>query len=265
MNWPMRLTMLRFALLPLIMLFYILAVSTFNEFFMNWGRLIAFLLFAVAAITDFWDGYLARKNNEVSTLGKLLDPVADKMLVTLGFVLILADPIWHIHQFDHPATIVFPFWFAVLAVFVSLSRDIIMNSLRFIAAEQGIVIEADKLGKAKTFAQAIAIGLYMMFAFNMNWMVQFIHPGIAFDLWTFVCIFMMSTAAVLSVWSCCTYISNYVKQVRQEEPEDGEDSIEAVATVVPGTAEQPKPKAPAKPRAKAQPKKEITEENVRKD
>ena len=120
-------------MLPLILFFYAMSICSGLEFFNNWGKLIALALFILAAFTDWLDGTIARKYNMVTNTGKLLDPVADKMLVMLGFILILADPTWT-QTFGEFDNFIFPYWFATLAVFVMLGRDVIMNSLRFIAA-----------------------------------------------------------------------------------------------------------------------------------
>jgi CDP-diacylglycerol--glycerol-3-phosphate 3-phosphatidyltransferase len=220
-NLPTKITLARIALLPLILFFYAMAVCANDiPFFRDWGKLIAALLFVVAVATDWLDGYIARRMNLVTNTGKLLDPVADKMLNMLGFILVIADPVWfHGHSFA------LPYWFAVLAVFVALGRDIIMNSLRFIAAEQGIVIAADRLGKLKSLFQFIAITLYMLFAFNLNVFVQFVPDGVWLDTWAWICVFILGVATILTVWSCGNYVSSYIKNVskksKEEENENG--------------------------------------------
>ena len=217
-NLPTKITLARIAMLPLIMFFYIGAVCFNVPFFTDWGKLIALTLFVLAAATDWLDGYIARKYNMVTNTGKLLDPVADKMLTMLGFVLILGDPIWYnnyggtLISASSPA---FLYWFSVIVVFIALGRDILMSSLRFIAAEQGIVIAADKLGKIKSTLQYIGITLYMLLAFNLNPFKQFVFDGVWLNLWCYVCVFILAAATVLSVWSCVNYIMNYAKRVKQ--------------------------------------------------
>jgi CDP-diacylglycerol--glycerol-3-phosphate 3-phosphatidyltransferase len=211
-NLPTKITLVRFAMLPLIMFFYIGAVCIDIPFFNEWGRLVAAILFVLAVATDWLDGFIARKYNMVTNTGKLLDPVADKMCTMLGFILILADPVW---DFMNPI-LAFQYWFAVLVVFIALGRDIVMNSLRFIAAEQGITIAADKLGKAKSLFQFIGITLYMVFAFNLNPYVQFVSYGLWLDFWGYICVFVMTAASVLSVWSCVNYITDYAKKIQQK-------------------------------------------------
>ena len=214
-NLPTKITLVRILMLPIILFFYVMGVCAINvTFFRDWGKLIALILFVIAAATDWLDGYIARKYNMVTNTGKLLDPVADKMLTLLGFILILSDPVWYDYAGNslYPA---FPYWFAVLVVFIALGRDIIMNSLRFIAAEQGITIAADKLGKIKSTLQYIGITLYMLLAFNFNPFIQFLFDGVWLNLWCYVCVFIMAAASVLSIWSCVNYIQNYVKSVNE--------------------------------------------------
>jgi len=230
-NWPTRITVARIAILPLILFFYIGAVSFNVSFFSDWGRMIAAILFVVAAATDWLDGFIARKYNMVTTTGKFLDPVADKLLTLLGFILILADPIWYYNinrSIIEPTTFAFTFWFAVLAVFIAIGRDVVMNSLRFIAAERGITIAADGLGKIKSTLQYIAITLYMLLAFNLNHFMQFVQAGIWLDLWAFVAMFILAAATVLSIWSCVNYIKNYTDQISSQakEKENTQDGNE---------------------------------------
>ena len=111
----------------------ILAPIPNREFF-------AALLFVIAASTDGLDGYLARKNKTVTTFGKFLDPLADKMLVSAALI-----------------TLVWLRLIGPMSVFLIISREFAVTGLRVIAANQGVVIAASKLGKAKTLSQIIAI------------------------------------------------------------------------------------------------------------
>ncbi len=97
---------------------------------------VALWAFVVAAITDFFDGYLARKYNLVTNFGKLIDPLADKILVSAAFIYLTAVGIC-------------PFWVSILIIF----REFLVTGLRQLAVAQGQVIAADKLGKWKTTAQ----------------------------------------------------------------------------------------------------------------
>lgn len=129
---PNKITLARVFFAPLFIV-VILAPIPYREF-------LAALLFVVAASTDGLDGYLARKNKAVTTIGKFLDPLADKMLVSAALIALtwlkLIEP---------------------LSVFLIISREFAVTGLRVIAANQGLVIAASKWGKAKTLSQIIAI------------------------------------------------------------------------------------------------------------
>jgi CDP-diacylglycerol--glycerol-3-phosphate 3-phosphatidyltransferase len=105
-------------------------------------------IFILASITDFFDGYLARKLNLVTNLGKFLDPVADKVLTNGALIALLINPSFI--QYEH---ITFPLW----AVLIMVIRDLIVDTLRMIAIEQKKVISANIYGKVKTFFQMITI------------------------------------------------------------------------------------------------------------
>jgi CDP-diacylglycerol--glycerol-3-phosphate 3-phosphatidyltransferase len=105
-----------------------------------WRDFWAALLFLVAALTDLLDGYLARRMNEVTALGKLLDPVADKLLILAGLVMLVANQLA-------------PAWIVI----VILGREMAVTGLRAIAASEGVVMPADVWGKWKTVTQVTAI------------------------------------------------------------------------------------------------------------
>ncbi len=137
MNLPNKLSILRVLLIPVIVLLMSLTPA--------WCMYAAASCFIVAALTDFLDGYLARKNNWVTDFGKFIDPVADKLLVLSTFVML-------IHQNLMPA------W----AVVIILARELSVDGLRLVAMTKNQVIAAGPLGKIKTFSQMIYI-LYLMF------------------------------------------------------------------------------------------------------
>ena len=129
MNIPNKLTFLRIFLIPVMMFFYLLDSFQF-------GKIVAALIFIIAIITDLLDGHIARKYNMVTDLGKFLDPIADKLLVTASLLLLITD-----------GTIPAPY--GVIALFIILSRDFIVGVLRQMAATKRNVIAADNLGKNK--------------------------------------------------------------------------------------------------------------------
>jgi CDP-diacylglycerol--glycerol-3-phosphate 3-phosphatidyltransferase len=107
----------------------------------------AFWLFIAAALTDWLDGYIARKSNQVSTFGRFMDAVIDKVMV-LGIMIALVNA-----NFFGGLTVI-----AMLALLCILTREFAMSGLRMVAASKGQVVEADTSGKLKTFAQMNAIG-----------------------------------------------------------------------------------------------------------
>lgn len=117
-------------------------------------RVAAFALFVVAAVSDLWDGYLARKRGEVTSFGKIADPMADKLLLLCSLVplymLTTADP----GLANLPVFGGIPLW----VVLVLLGREIVVTVLRFTAARRGLVVAARYLGKRKAFVQNIFLG-----------------------------------------------------------------------------------------------------------
>ena len=154
MNLPNRLTLLRIFFVPLIVFF---AVFPFGQYGVVFGHitvkfvtvpvmnLILLGLFALASFTDFLDGYLARKNHQISTFGKFMDPIADKLLVNTLFIL-----------FAYQGLI------PVVAVLVMIWRDVFVDGLRMLAAEKGKVVAAGYLGKLKTVIQMVTIMLILI-------------------------------------------------------------------------------------------------------
>ena len=109
-------------------------------------RIIAFIIFAVASITDYYDGQIARKYNLVTNLGKLLDPLADKLLVISGLMVFV--------KYDKLSL-----WIALLII----GRELLVTGLRAIAASEGKIIAAETLGKWKTTTQMVALCIMILF------------------------------------------------------------------------------------------------------
>jgi CDP-diacylglycerol--glycerol-3-phosphate 3-phosphatidyltransferase/cardiolipin synthase len=118
-------------------------------FFLTDMKLTAISIFVVAALTDFFDGFIARKYNLVSPVGKLLDPIADKMLFYSGLILISLSG-------------VLPTWASCTVFFIMLLRDFAVDCLRMLAGMKGIVLAANVWGKLKTAVSQIAVP-YLMF------------------------------------------------------------------------------------------------------
>ena len=142
MNLPNKLTMLRVLLVPVFMVFAGLGTYGAADFVPLY-YLLAGVLFAAASLTDFLDGYLARKYHMVTDFGKFMDPLADKMLTTAAFLYMMRDGVCH------PV---------VLAIV--LFREFAVAGVRMNAAAQGTVIAANLWGKVKTVLQMLTILLY---------------------------------------------------------------------------------------------------------
>jgi CDP-diacylglycerol---glycerol-3-phosphate 3-phosphatidyltransferase len=136
-NLPTKITLLRMLLVPFLLAFLI-APSRVNA-------LMAALIFASAALTDWLDGHLARSTKQVTTLGKLLDPIADKILLAAGLI-----PLVGLGRV--------PAWMAA----VMLIREFAVSGLREIAAAEQVIIHASSMAKGKTFLQIIAILLLIL-------------------------------------------------------------------------------------------------------
>lgn len=175
-----------------------------------WPKLIAFIVFLVAAISDLWDGYLARSRNQVTDLGKMLDPIADKLLLLATLI-----PIYWIsqerhHLYDIPVWGSIPLWVCLLL----LGREFAMTGFRWWAQRRGVVIPAGAEGKLKATFQNIFIGATMAwFAFRearkpLGWeaspFARFwneFHGG-------FVAV-ALAVAVLLTVYSFGVYIYRY--------------------------------------------------------
>ena len=139
MSTPNKLTIARMIIVPFLVIFLLT----------GWGgeanRYISLTLFVVASVTDWFDGYLARKNNLVTNFGKFMDPLADKLLVCSAMICMI----------DLKRL---PAWFVIIII----AREFIISGFRLIAAENGIVIAANYWGKFKTASQMIMIILLIL-------------------------------------------------------------------------------------------------------
>ncbi|MBE5928606.1 MAG: CDP-diacylglycerol--glycerol-3-phosphate 3-phosphatidyltransferase [Lachnospiraceae bacterium] len=133
MNLPNRLTILRVLMIPLFIVIFLNDGIKYNEY-------IASFVYIIACITDFFDGFIARKYNLTTNFGKFLDPLADKLLVNMALICFLVIP-------ENPI----PAWI----VMIIISRDFIISGFRLVASDNGVVIAADYWGKVKTTVQMI--------------------------------------------------------------------------------------------------------------
>lgn len=138
MNLPNYLTLLRILIVPLLVV--VLLTDVVDSYLGISGYAFAIAIFLIASFTDILDGHLARRRNQVSNFGKLLDPIADKLLISAALIVLVEK---------HLA----PAW----AVVIILGREFIITGLRSVAATEGIVIQAKSLGKIKMWAQCVAV------------------------------------------------------------------------------------------------------------
>ncbi|AIQ47790.1 CDP-diacylglycerol--glycerol-3-phosphate 3-phosphatidyltransferase [Paenibacillus sp. FSL R7-0273] len=182
MNLPNRITLARICLIP-IMMFFLLVDFKFYPEPIHWGsfqlsvnHLIAAVIFLLAASTDGIDGYIARKYNMVTNLGKLLDPLADKLLVSAVLISLV-----ELGRCDS--------WIAI----VIISREFAVTGLRQVALLEGKVVAASKWGKIKTVTQIVAISLLLL----NNFPFQFVSiPLDDIAIWA---------AAVITIYSGIDY------------------------------------------------------------
>ena len=179
---PNQITTIRIFLLPFIAFFYLAD-------FIPWGKFIAVVLFVVAAITDFIDGRLARKTGQVTDLGKFLDTIADKLLITVALVLVICD-----------GTILAP-WGAIIAIII-ICREFIVTFLRQIAVNKGIVLAADKFGKYKALFQDVALPAFMLMAFLGDIGVM---AGVLGQVYYILCYVLIGIATLMTILSGINY------------------------------------------------------------
>ncbi|MEI6206871.1 MAG: CDP-diacylglycerol--glycerol-3-phosphate 3-phosphatidyltransferase [Desulfuromonadales bacterium] len=186
LNLPNILTMARIAAVPL-MAVLLLSPARSAGFW-------AAAVFALASITDWLDGYLARRMGIVTVFGKFLDPIADKLIVMAALIMIL--------PFNRV-----PAWM----VLVILGREIIITGLRGIASSEGVVIQASELGKFKTIFQIVAI-LGLSLHYDYNWFFGIAHPLLTVNMHN-IGMFYLWIATVLTVWSGVDYLVKFIKVI----------------------------------------------------
>ena len=174
-------------------------------------------MFIIAAITDFFDGYLARKHNLITDFGKFMDPLADKALVLVALILIV-DKGLVAELIPVPYTLFTGLnLIAPISLIIMLIRELVVSGVRLVGANKGVVIAADKLGKIKTFTQDIALPILLLsYAFVGPLYCVFAYVGIAF----------LVAASIVSVISGIQYI---VKNINLSPREIKIDEIHVVA------------------------------------
>lgn len=162
-------------------------------------------VFVLAACTDFIDGHIARKYNMVTNLGKFLDPIADKVLVSTALIVMLTDA-----ELLYPSEGGFwlPLWGVIVAVI--LARELIVSGFRTVAASRNLVLAADKIGKVKTFFQDAAIAVLLVGGENF-------FPDMAIDPVKLAGFALLAVAAVLTVISGVHYVVKNSSVLKEEK------------------------------------------------
>ena len=185
LNLPNTLSLTRVFLAPLVILFLSLSIDSvphlpdLGEGRITWGDLLAGSVFIIAALTDSLDGYIARKHKLVTTMGKFIDPLADKVLVIAAMVALV-----ELQRL--------PAWIVVIII----TREFVVTGLRLVAAAEGVVIAASPRGKIKTVFQIIAVSL----------LILRLPGGMA----------LMWFAMFLTVWSGMDYLIGGAKMLIEE-------------------------------------------------
>jgi CDP-diacylglycerol--glycerol-3-phosphate 3-phosphatidyltransferase len=177
-NLPNIITLIRISVVP----FLFILLTEPGEF---WSLILA-ILFALASITDMLDGYLARKYNMITTMGKFLDPLADKLIVNTAMILMI--PIGRI-----------PAWI----VAVTIIRDLIVDGIRSIASSEGLYIQASTLGKQKTIAQLFAVTALMVW-----------YPFLGINSYI-VGMALLYIALLLTIYSGLDYLVRFYRRARK--------------------------------------------------
>ena len=198
MNLPNKLSIIRILMVPL----YVVAMYLFGVWkYMNY---VALGIYVLASISDYVDGYIAKKKGLVTTFGKLIDPLADKILVAAGFIMLTEADI-------------IPAWIT----FIMIGRDLLMNTLRIFAVESGVAIAAGVTGKIKTAFQMIGVCLAMVGMGDKQGLFYFLENGRTMGIIDLSINALMTvsivTATVFTIWSCVEYFIKNGKYIDVEK------------------------------------------------
>jgi len=188
-NLPNRLTLFRMLMIPVIVmcLYWELDAPVEIAFMENYLHVISFIIFILASITDFFDGYIARKRNIVTVFGSFLDPIADKFLVVSTIIMLMyLDRI-------HP-----------LMVTLLVLREMYMTSLRLLALSEEVDVPVSSMGKWKTGTQMVAIPMLLL-GIEL-WGIDLIMLGTA----------LLYLSALLSLWSALQYSLSMLKKLQDK-------------------------------------------------
>jgi CDP-diacylglycerol--glycerol-3-phosphate 3-phosphatidyltransferase len=191
-NLPNRLTFFRMLMIPVVVLALYFSEETppFLEPYQPWLGHIACWIFAIASITDFFDGYIARKRNIVTVFGSFLDPIADKFLVVSSLIMLLAlDRV-------HPVVVI-----------ILVLREMYMTSLRLLALTEGVDVPVSSMGKWKTGTQMVATPMLMIYDHFLGMNLPLIGTGLIY------------ISAILSLWSALLYSLSMIKKLQEKRIE----------------------------------------------
>ena len=177
MNLPNKLTILRMILVPVFVACFYLPIGG--------AMYIAAAIFVIAYFTDVLDGRIARKYGLITDFGKLMDPMADKLLTAAAMIMLTAKGMC-----------------SPIATLITIAREFIISAFRQVAAQQGVVIAAGKIGKLKTLTQFI--GIVLILAFHSF----FAELGVPVDQ------IVIWISVALAIWSCVEYIVNNLKAIK---------------------------------------------------
>lgn len=180
-NIPNRLSLLRLILVPVMLVCFL--VDFPYHIFVTLG------IFIIASITDFLDGYIARKYNMITDIGKFLDPIADKTLATTALMIIAVFNL-------------IPQPYGIICLFLFVTRDLVINALRQIASAKGVIVSADKWGKYKSFILDIAIPVVLLYKALLDAIVN----ATAVNIVMWAGYGLMILASVLNIISCINYL-----------------------------------------------------------
>ena len=191
-NLPNRLTFFRMLMIPVVVLALYFTEDTprWVDPYQEWLGHIACWVFVVASITDFLDGYIARKRNIVTVFGSFIDPMADKFLVVSALIMLMGlDRV-------HP-----------IVVIILVLREMYMTSLRLLAMSEGVDVPVSDMGKWKTGTQMVATPMLMIYDDFLGMDLPIIGTALIY------------VAALLSLWSALKYSLNMIKKLQEKRLE----------------------------------------------
>lgn len=197
-NWPNLLTLARISAVPLMVIFYYLPVP--------WSHSAAAIVFALACITDWLDGYLARYLKQSTKLGAFLDPVADKLMVSTALIVLVAQPTFQFVS-TTAALVVIPTAVITVPAAIIVAREIIVSALREWMAEIGKRqrVAVSNMGKVKTALQMASL-VVLIYCDNTT-QAKIVFAGLI----------LLYVAAVLTIWSMLIYLKAAWVQLADEQ------------------------------------------------